>query len=106
MDELLSIDRYKIVRLDSNEQGGGLAVFVSEDLQFEIRHDMPLHNLELILLKVVPYGGVPFNLVLWYRSSNASIDSFTLKCQINGIPNNQGGWKNFQNLMNGAGSEF
>ena len=37
---------------------------------------MPLHNLELIVLKILPYRGIPFNLLTWYRPPNASIDSF------------------------------
>ena len=60
---------YKIVRLDRNKHGGGLAIFISEDLKFEIRHDVPLHNLELIILKILPYRGVPFNLMTWYRTT-------------------------------------
>ena len=54
---MISIDGYKIVRLDRNKHGGGLAIFISEDLKFDIRHDVPLHNLELIILKILPYRG-------------------------------------------------
>ena len=68
--------QYKILRLDRNKNGGGLAIFISEDLKFEIRHDVPLHNLELIILKILPYLGVPFNLMTWYRPPSANIDSF------------------------------
>ena len=28
--------------------------------------------------------------------------AYTLKCRINGGPNNQEGWKNFRNLINGG----
>ena len=51
----MSIDGYKIVRLDLNKHGGELAVFVIEDLKFEIRHYVPLHNLELVILEIHPY---------------------------------------------------
>ena len=43
VEELISIDGYKTVRLDRNKHGGGIAIFISEDLKFETRHDVPLH---------------------------------------------------------------
>ena len=40
------------------------------------RHKVPLHILELIILKIQSYQSLPFNFVTWYRSSSAGIDSF------------------------------
>ena len=37
---------------------------------------MPLHNLELIILKIQPYRSVPVNLVTRYRPPSVGIDSF------------------------------
>ena len=87
---MISIDGHRTARLDPNEHGGGLAIFISEDLKFKIRYDLPSHNLELIILEIQPYRSIPFNLMTWCRPPGASTDSFKQSVAVNSYLDQEG----------------
>ena len=74
-DGEISIPGYNIVRKDRNRYGGGVALYVRENLSFTIRNG--LVRLEMICVEInLPYNR-SFLVGTWYRPRSAAIDLFT-----------------------------
>ena len=55
--------------------GGGVAIYIRDDLRFLERNDLPNHTLELLCIEIRPFRSEPFNIVAWYRPPSDSIDT-------------------------------
>ena len=75
-DNIISIDKYKLHRKDRNRHGGGVAIYIKEDINYTIRDDLPNHNLELICIRIQPFHSEPFDIISWYRPPNDLIEGF------------------------------
>ena len=75
-DNIISIDKYKLHRKDRNRHGGGVAMYIKENINYTIRDDLPNHNLELICIRIQPFHSEPFDIVSWYRPLNDLIEGF------------------------------
>ena len=76
-DGEISIPGYTIVRKDRNRHGGGVALYIRDNLSFTIRNDLVPVQLEMICVEInLPYNR-SFLVSTWYRPPNANIDLFT-----------------------------
>ena len=75
-DNIISIDKYKLHRKDRNRHGGGVAIYLKEDMSYTIRDDLPNHNLELICIMIQPFHSEPFDIISWYRVPSDLIEGF------------------------------
>ena len=71
----LSIDNYDIVRLDRNRQGGGVLIFVTRALSYNILFSGS-PELELIVISINSSLLSPVTVGLFYRPPNTSVSIF------------------------------
>ena len=70
-DSDIEVDNYLLVKKDRNSDGGGVALYVLKDLEFALRDDLMVYNLEnvTIQLKVGNYRS-------FYRPPNKPVEYF------------------------------
>ena len=75
-DEEISILGYIIVRKDRNRHGGGVALYIKENLSYSLRNDLVPVRLEMICAEInLPYSR-SFLVGTWYRPPNSDFDLF------------------------------
>ena len=60
LDCEVEIPGYDIVRLDRNRSGGGVAIFIRENISYIIRQDLVIDALELLCIEVRKQKSKPF----------------------------------------------
>ena len=74
-DNEILVDDYSIVRNDRNRNGGGVIIYVNNDVNFKVLDEY--HNdLELVCIQVNLDKQKPFILLSWYRPPDSPIDVF------------------------------
>ena len=66
-NEITSLDNFDLRRKNRNRHGGGVAIYIRDDLKYLQRYDLPKHTLELTCIDILPFCSEPFNSVAWYR---------------------------------------
>ena len=79
------MEGYQFDRYDRNRNGGGVAFYIRDSLEVDIREDLPVSSLELRCIEVKPVRTKPFFVVSWYRPPSDLTDTFdkfeeVLKC--------------------------
>ena len=74
--ELTNIEGYQLEREDRNANGGGVALYISEPIQYIRRTDLPENDLELICAEIKPPKSRPYIVIVWYRPPSDPVDSF------------------------------
>ena len=72
-DEQVSVEGYNILRCDRNSYGGGVAIYLRDTLNFELRID----NLEMICIEMKPKCSKPFFVLAWYRPPKYETETLT-----------------------------
>ena len=77
-DELVDIDGFSIKRCDRNRNGGGVAIYVKDNLfdKCSVREDVPVSSLEAVCIECKPVRSAPFIVFAWYRPPDESVDIF------------------------------
>ena len=75
-DQLIAIDDYSLKRCDRNRNGGGVALYVKNTVNFKHREDFPNKSLELICIEVEPKNSLPFIILGWYMPPSSSVSYF------------------------------
>ena len=75
-DCLVSINDFAVERKDRNEDGGGVAIYVRNTINYKLVENLPQHTLELMCLEIVPKRAKPFFVVCWYRPLSSTADKF------------------------------
>ena len=75
-DQLIAIDDYSVKRCDRNRNGGGVALYVNNTVNFKPREDLPNKSLELVSIEVEPKNSLPFIILGWYRPPNSPVSCF------------------------------
>ena len=71
----INIDNFQIVRKDRNRNGGGTAVYIRSNLQFELLNHDSLNYLEALPILIHPSKcAKPFIFLSWYRPPNSKSD--------------------------------
>ena len=69
-DELFSVDGYDLLRKDRNRQGGGVAIYIKSTINYHIRQDLDLENIEGICVEIRRPCSKPFVMLACYRPPN------------------------------------
>ena len=51
-DSDIEVDNYLLLRKDRNSDGGGVAIYVLKDLEFAVRNDLMVYNLENVTIQL------------------------------------------------------
>ncbi len=70
----IHILRYDIIRNDRNRYGGGVVLYVHDNIPFSIRNDMIPEHLEIISIEVNRPYNKSFLISTWYRPPNSNLD--------------------------------
>ncbi|KAK2564042.1 hypothetical protein P5673_012260 [Acropora cervicornis] len=73
----LYIPGYEIIRIDRNRNGGGVCFYINNSINFVIRHDLNLNDLENLCLEIQKPSSKPFLVVTWYRPPCSSAELFS-----------------------------
>ena len=79
---------YSIVRLDRNRYGGGVVLYIKNNIPYVERQDLVSDDLEMICIEVNRKHSKPFLIGTWYRPPSSDIDIFNdfelflFKCDI------------------------
>ena len=73
-DKEVTIPGYKIYRNDRNKNGGGVAIYVKDDLP-EPKIRLKSSNLELLCLEFTPRHAKAFFVIAWYRPPTSAVDN-------------------------------
>ena len=87
-DSEINIPSYKSIRKDRNRNGGGVVIYVREQISFRDRNDLVSDKLEMICIEIEHPHSKPFLLSTWYRPPNSELniineyELFLFKCDI------------------------
>ena len=70
----VEIPGYDIVRRDRNRNGGGVAIYIRNNIPFTIRKDLMPDNLELLCVELKKPKSKPLLISTWYRPPNSSCE--------------------------------
>ena len=68
----IDIPGYEIVRRDRNINGGGVCFYIKTAINYSVRTDLNINNLENLCLEVRKPNSKPFVIVTWYRPPNSN----------------------------------
>ena len=63
-NEIISLDNFDLRRKDRNRHGGGVAIYIRDDIKYLQRYNLHNHTLELISIEIRPFHSEPFNILL------------------------------------------
>ena len=76
----IHISGYDVVRRDrchNGRHGGGVCIFIKNNLNFRIREDLSKVNLEFLAIEVCKPHSRPFLVATWYRPPNSPLSTFS-----------------------------
>ena len=72
----ISIDKYTLVRNDRTRHGGGVAMYIRNSINFNLRNDLHDEALEFLCVEISKPKVKPFLISTWYRPPNSCKDLF------------------------------
>ena len=76
-DSLIRIDDYIIVQKDRNVHGGGVALYIHQNVQFELREDLICEELESVTVQIKNGKYKPFFVTSIYRPPGKPVNYFS-----------------------------
>jgi hypothetical protein len=73
----IHIDNYTIVRFDRNRFGGGVALYIKNNIPYTERKDLVPDYLEMTCVEITRQHSKPLLIATWYRPPNSELDIFT-----------------------------
>ena len=70
------IPGYEFIRCDRNRQGGGVGLYIKTSINFAVRSDLYVSNLENLSIEIRKPNSRPFLIATWYRPPCSTIDLF------------------------------
>ena len=74
--ELAAIAGYQKERLERSARGGGVFIYVRDFIRFNRRINVPIEDLELICIEILPKNCNSFLVLAWYRPPSDPIRTF------------------------------
>ena len=65
-----------IIRNDRSRNGGGVAVYIKNNIPYSIRKDLISDHLEAICIEIKKPKSKPFLVATWYRTPSSKVDWF------------------------------
>ena len=73
----LHIPGYELIRRDRDRNGGGVCFYLKTSINFVVRSDLNVVNLENLCLEIRKPNSKPFFVITWYRPPCSSIELFS-----------------------------
>ena len=73
-NNLVSIPGYNLERRDRNRNGGGIAFYIRDAINYELMHELAQDPLEWLCIKVQKHKSKPFLVGTWYRPPSSTTD--------------------------------
>ena len=70
----VNISGYKIIRKDRNRNGGGVVIYIRENICFHDRNDLVSEKLEIICIEIERPHCKPFLILAWYRPPSSEFN--------------------------------
>lgn len=77
-DSEIYVEGFRAIRTDRNRNGGGISIYMKENILFNIKHDFTFDGLELMCVVICIHKHKPFLIVYWYRPPNSQSAVFDL----------------------------
>ena len=74
---LVSINQYTLVRLDRNINGGGVALYIKNHINYKLRGDIVPTNLEMMTIEISKPKLRPIIIATWYRPPQSPVSAFS-----------------------------
>ena len=74
----LHIPGYELICRDRDRNGGGVCFYLKTSINFVVRSDLNVANLENLCLEIRKPNSKPFFVITWYRPPCSSIESFRI----------------------------
>ena len=76
--EIVRIPGYEIVRRDrTTDKGGGVCFYVKQCINFIVREDLKITDIENICIEIRKPRSKPFIVATWYRPPNSLVEIFS-----------------------------
>ena len=75
-DSMIHLDGYNLIRKDRSQKGGGVCMYLRSSINYKIRSDLSLSELEAVCVEITKPHSQPFIAATVYRPPNASLDFF------------------------------
>ena len=75
-DSMIHLDGYNMIRKDRSRKGGGVCMYLRSSINYKIRSDLKLSELEAVCVEITQPHSQPFIVATVYRPPNASLDFF------------------------------
>ena len=75
-DTEIAVHGYELVRNDRHRNGGGVALYIRDSINYKIRNDLAIDSLEIVTVEIFKPKSKSFLINTWYRPPNTSIDLF------------------------------
>ena len=72
--DLISLEGYTWVSKNRNRSGGAVGFYIRNSINFPIRPDLGLDDIEALTIEIHKYKTKPFLVTTWYRPPNSPID--------------------------------
>ena len=80
-DNEISIPGYNLIRKDRNRAGGGVVLYIRDNIPFSDRKDLVPSSLEMVCAEINRPHSKSFLVCTWYRPPNSDMDLFN-ECEI------------------------
>ena len=80
-DNEISISGYNLIRKDRNRAGGGVVLYIRDNIPFSDRKDLVPSSLEMVCAEINRPHSKSFLVCTWYRPPNSDMDLFN-ECEI------------------------
>ena len=75
-DNEIHVIGYDLIRNDRNRYGGGVVLYVRDNIPFSVRNDLIPNHLEMVCIEVSRPYNKSFLISTWYRPPNSNLDIF------------------------------
>ena len=89
-NESISLDKFELRRKNCNRDGGGVAIYIRNDMKYLKRKDLPNHTLELISIELRSLSCESSKTVALHRPPSDSIDTLSQLENIIGFLDKEG----------------
>ena len=72
-DNCINIPNYNVIRKDRTRHGGGVAIYINENLSYCLRDDLVPVDLEMLCIELKFQMSKPFLICTWYRPPNTDM---------------------------------
>ena len=72
----VGINGYEIVRKDRNRNGGGVAIYLRNSINYKIKEELMSCDLEIITVEIFKPKSKSFLVNCWYRPPDSSVEIF------------------------------